>query len=219
MGLGSILGSIAGIGLAPFTGGASMIPTLMGVGGTVGGLADVLGGAAKGSQNQNNESDKIKLLLENAKLNRDKYALSAPGTRLSTGIKASIASNFKPSTLDWGPGGFKPGGVAHGAPLPTRTGGFSGGMANLNPDTKALANQITHDELMSQMQGGSGGGDKAMPTGLGESSTGDKILGGAAMGTSILSVVQRALKGRQSGTTPPYVAPGQSEPWYDTGLG
>jgi hypothetical protein len=42
MGFWSTLGTIGGIAAAPFTGGASMIPTLAAIGGTAGGLADKL---------------------------------------------------------------------------------------------------------------------------------------------------------------------------------
>lgn len=203
---------------APFTGGATL-PIAMS------GLSGVLGGAAKAGQDQNNKADQLKLLLENAKLNRDKFALDAPGERLATSQRANLAANATPSTLDWGPGGFKPGAIAKGqAPLPKWTGGVTGAIANMSPDAKQLSNQTMHDELISQLQGGAsgpnGGSDKTMPTGIGESSTSDKVLGGASLGTSILGLLLGLNKG---GGSKPLDTSGLfgdgSGDWGSTGIG
>lgn len=191
---------------AVFTGGATL-PI------AASGLSGVLGGAAKAGQEQNNKADQLKLLLENAKLNRDKFALDAPATRLQTGLKAGMAAGAAPSTMDWGEKGFVPGAIAKGqAPMPKRTGGPSGALASLagNSDAKQLSNTVLHDQLIAQLRGGTTGGgsrvggdmsagtDSAMPTGIGEESTGDKVLGGASLATSILSMLLKA-KGQQSG--------------------
>lgn len=204
---------------APFTGGATLPIALSG-------LSGVLGGAAKSGQDQNNKADQLKLLLENAKLNRDKFALDAPGERLATSQRANLAANASPSKMDWGPKGFVPGAIAHGqAPMPTRTGGISGALSNMNPEAKALANQTMHDEFISQLQGGISnpkGTDRAMPTGIGEESTGDKVLGGASLGTSILAAILKA-KGLGGGGAQPLDQSGLfgngSGDWGSTGMG
>jgi hypothetical protein len=201
---------------APFTGGATLPIAMSGLGG-------VLGGAGAADTVQGNESDRLKIALENAKLNRDKFALGAPATRLAGGISGSVASNFQPTKVNWGPGGFTPG-IGKSGP-PTITGGGAGALANLSPDARQLANQVTHDELVSQMSGGAsapgGGTDRALPTGIGEGSTTGKVLGGLGLGSSILAAL---LKAKQAGgggsiTDQPYTVPGMTQPWDQTGIG
>lgn len=200
---------------APFTGGATL-PTALS------GLGDILGGAAKSSTAQGNTSDRLKLMLENAKLNRDKFALGAPSTRLSGAIKGSVAGNFQPTKVDWGPGGFTPGAGTRGV-IPKITGGGAGALANLSPDAKTLANQVTHDELVSQMSGGAsapgGGTDKAMPTGIGEPSTGSSILGGLGMGSSILGLLAKLRGGGNGPTDQSGLFGDGSGDWNTTGIG
>lgn len=220
-----ILGFIKALGggiAAPFTGGATLPLALSGV-------SDILGGAAKSGQAQNNQSDQLKLLLENAKLNRDKFALDAPNTRLRTGMAAE-ASNAAPSTMDWGPNGFKPGAIARGeAPMPTRQGGPE---TPLSSDAKQLSNTVLHDQLIAQLRGGTTGGgsrpggdssttgtDLAMPTGIGESSTSDKLLGAGSLGTSVLALLAK-LKGGGGGPqdTSGLFGNGTGD-WQTTGVG
>lgn len=212
---------------APFTGGATL-PIAMD------GLSGVLGGAAKSGQDQNNKSDQLKLLLENAKLNRDKFALAAPGERLSTGMRANLAANAKPSKLNWGPNGFKPGAIARGeAQMPKWEGGPSSGLGdNMSPDAKQLSNTVLHDSLIAQLRGGTtgggsrpggdmntGGSDLAMPKGIGEESTGDKILGGASLGTSILGLLLRLKKGGGAAPDQSGMFGNGEGDWYNTGIG
>lgn len=190
---------------APFTGGATL-PIAMS------GLSDVLGGAAKAGQQQNNSQDQLKLLLEQAKLNRDKFAVDAPGKRLQTSAKASMLGNFQPTKVDWGQGGFKPGAGLEGK-VPTFTGGFS---TPVDDRTKQLSSRIMDEELQSQLQGGPSGGnqDRAMPTGIGQSSTSDKVLGGAAMGTSVLAALLKAFgKGGGGGGNGTYYEPNDANGW------
>lgn len=159
--------------------------------------ASVLGGAAKGEQTQNNINDQAALQQGNLALNRDKFALEAPNTRLAGAIKASLASNFTPRHTEWaGPGSGLQGKV------PTISGGLTGGLANLDPRVKDLANQVMIDELTSQKSGGSSGGgqDRTVPP-VGQSSTGDKILGGASLGTSLLGALFPSL-GKGKAATP-----------------
>lgn len=212
---------------APFTGGATL-PI------AVSGLSGVLGGAAKAGQDQNNKADQLKLLLENAKLNRDKFALDAPGTRLSTGMRAAMAGGAAPSKLDWGSKGFVPGAIARGeAQMPTRTGGASGALAAVrdSPDAKQLSNTVLHDQLIAQLRGGTTGGgsrpggdmntsgsDLAMPQGIGQESTGDKVLGGASLATSILGLLLKARGQGGGGSTNPMDMAGGMD-WADSGVG
>lgn len=158
--------------------------------------AQVLGGAAKGEQTQNNLQDQASLQQGNLALGRDKFALEAPNTRLATAIKASLASNFQPQHTEWaGPGSGLQGKV------PKITGGLSAGLANLDPRVKELSNQVMMDELLGQQQGGPSGGkqDRAVPT-INQSSGADKALGGLSLGTSILGALSPYFKGAKSST-------------------
>lgn len=228
MGVFDFIKAIGGGIAAPFTGGATL-PIAMD------GISGILGGAAKSGQDQNNKGDQLKLLLENAKLNRDKFALDAPGTRLSTGMRANLAANATPSKLDWGPNGFKPGAIARGeAQMPKWTGGASGAMENMSPDARQLANTVMHDELIAQLRGGTTGGgsrpggdlntqgtDLAMDPdvkNVGKPSTGDNILGGLGMGTSILSMLLK-LKGSGGDSSFGGGGGGGGAEWFDEGVG
>lgn len=208
---GATAGTTAGV-TAGTTGGGltgTLANTLISKG--IPAIATALGGAAKGEQQQNNTETNQQLSQEQIQLNRDKYALDAPNTRLATAIKASIASNFQPQHTAWG----GPGSGLKGQ-TPTITGGLSGSLANLDPRTKELANQIMLDELTGQRQGGptGGGQDRALPK-LNQTTTADKVLGGASLGTSILGSVLGATKGRGGNTAPGYT-PAQPGNGYET---
>lgn len=197
MGIGSILGSIGSIAAAPFTGGTSLawLPGVLAAGG---GLADTLGGAAGSAQKQNNTSDTLKLALAQAGLNRDKFALEAPGARLSTGssaaLKAALA-NAGPSKINWG----GPGSGLRGE-IPTTSGGFHDAIGNLknNPNYMSLLDLVGKDSLEAEKRGGASGGNKdaAQPSildGVGESSGFDKALGAGAFGSSILGALGKII--------------------------
>lgn len=223
MGLGSILGAIGGLVAAPFTGGASMIPVLTGVGSTIGGgidaltnsgaasnLSTVLGSAAGGALNQKTQSDLIKLALGNQGLSRQQFATAAPATRLSTGSKAALAaalSKAGPVKVNWG----GPGSGLRGQ-IPTYSGGFSDALASLknDPTYQSLLDLVGKDELKQQQSGGATGGnqDAATPSflnGVGDPSTTGNILGGAGLATGILGALGKSGifgKGDQSGIVP-----------------
>lgn len=176
-------------------------------------MSTVLGGAARSGAASNQVRDTQNINYENAKLNRDKFALTAPGIRAKQSILGSLGSNFTPSTLDWGPGGFHPGGVAGGAPLPTVKGGGVAGMQNLDPSTKALLQEL----IKSNLQNNTNNQDDVMstPPPGGESTT-DKVLGGASMGSTLMSLIAPSILGRaRANTTAPPVpgTPGLS--WDD----
>lgn len=190
MGLLSILGRIGKGALGIATGGVSSA------------LGDVLGGASKSGQAQNNNQDTIKLALQNAQLNRDKYALAAPGVRMNTSIRAAMAKRGTPSSVQWG----GPGSGLRGE-IPQFSGGRKSVYAGLQePDTQGLLDRVIHEQLMGQVAGGPSGGnaDAAMPTNIGQSSTFDKILGGGAFGSSILGAI---LKARGNGNSTPSAVP------------
>lgn len=237
MGVLDFIKMIGGGVAAPFTGGATLPVALDG-------LSGILGSAAKTGQDQNNKADQLQLLLENAKLNRDKFALDAPGQRLSTGMRANVAANAQPASLDWGPAGFKPGAIAHGqAPMPHWTGGPSSGLgASMSPDAKQLSNQVMHDELVAQLRGGTTGGGTGAKQGdgsllrpgakedgtgtdlamdpklaqIGQPSTGDNVLGGLGVGTSILALLSKLRGGNSQMPTGGGTSGGN---WYDEGVG
>lgn len=211
MGIGSILGAIGGLVAAPFTWGTSLawLPAALGAGG---GLADVLGGAAKSGQTQNNTNDQEQIALANAKTARLKAALDAPGERLKQSVGASLLNNWTPQKTTWG----GPGSVARGQPI-TISGGVGQGLQNLDPATKALSQRTIQDELASQISGGPTGGnqDMAMPQ-VGQSSTFDKVLGGAGFGSSILAALLKA-KGANAGGGGDMGYP--TDGWDMTGVG
>lgn len=196
MGIGSILGAIGSVAAAPFTGGTSLawLPGVIGAGGA---LADTLGGAAKAGQTQNNTSDMLKLALANTGLNRDKFALEAPGTRLSTGSSAALKAALAtagPTKINWG----GPGSGLRGE-IPTTSGGVHDAIGNLknNPDYMNLLKTVGSDELAAEKRGGASGGnaDAAQPSilnGVGQSSGADKALGFGAFGSSILAALGKA---------------------------
>lgn len=199
MGLGSILGTIGGIIGAPFTGGSSLAwgPMLGGLGEDIvgsiknGGLPDTLTGAAKGGLTAQQQQDALKVALANANTSRMGTAAALPGKRLSTSVKAGMTSRAAPAKISWG----GPGSGLRGE-IPTTSGGFHDTVTPTG-ETKQLSDQIMHDELLSQLQGGpsapGGGTDMAMPE-VGQETTGDKILGGAGLGTSILSSILKGSK-------------------------
>lgn len=196
MGLGSILGAIGSIAAAPFTGGTSLawLPGVIGAGGA---LADTLGGAAKAGQAQNNTSDLLKLALAREGLSRDKFALDAPGTRLSTGSSAAIKAALAkagPSHTNWG----GPGSGLRGE-IPTTSGGIHDAISSLksNPNYMSLLDTVGKDELAGEKRGGASGGnmDAAQPSilnGVGQSSGADKALGFGALGSSILGALGKS---------------------------
>jgi hypothetical protein len=145
-------------------------------------LSPILGGAAANAQNQNNINDRNNL-------ERSQILLGAPQKRLNTSVNASITANAKPVQIRSGPSPF-----AH-APAGSSMIHFDNSLspALIGGDTKALANQIMHDELTAQMRP-----DQGIPE-VGQSSLGDKVLGGAALGSSILGAGPSILSGWGSG--------------------
>lgn len=141
-------------------------------------LSTVLGKAAGSAQEANRFRDTSSIAAEGAKLARDKFAAAAPQQRLGNSVKASMLLNAKPQTVSWG----GPGSGLNGQ-IPTFSGGPADALGNLDPQTKELAQSILKNELVAQLKGG----DSEMPymKDFGKTSLSDKLLGGAALGTSI----------------------------------
>lgn len=173
-------------------------------------LISVLGGASKAGAENDLRQDQLRTLMEQTRLNRDKFALEAPGTRLATSTRASLTGNYQPSSIDWGGGAstFTPGFGLQGK-TPTFHSSFEKGMSNLNPETKSLSDQVSHDMLVGQQRGGETGGGNNLPLPfvgskadtygtdkmmmpLGQdkgSGVGSKLLGGASTGLSVLQAL------------------------------
>lgn len=155
-------------------------------------LAAVLSRAAASAQSSNQVRDSQNLsaygMHENAKAAQDRFALAAPGSRLSTSMRASLAGNFSPTKFNWnGPGSGLRG------EIPTFSGGVREGMTNLDPQTKELAQQVIHDQLLAQMRGGLSGQGKdyevQQPPMPGQSSALDKLLGGGSTAAAIAAAL------------------------------
>lgn len=170
-----------GAGTAAGAGG-SILGGIKGIAGKVSPYLDklgpVLGNMAKAGAEANANRDRILPSMEAAQLARDKFALDAPGTRMSQSLEASILKNAQPSNVNWA----GPGSGARGQ-VPTFTGGFTGALANLDPETRQLADTVLHKDLQDQLAGG----DDATKwlDQFGHESAMDKIIGGASTGVNI----------------------------------
>jgi hypothetical protein len=204
-----IIGSSAG-GVAPAAAGgaagaggtAGSTGSILGTAGKVGSilgkaenvgkaLSPILGGAASGAQ-QNQQANDL-LQLRGAQL-----GLEAPQQRLNTSVRASIAANAKPVQITTGPSPF-----AHapaGSTMPHFTNSLS--PALLDPGTRSLAQNIIAQQLQEQMSPNHG-----LPT-VGQGSTAGNILGGAALGSSILGGLS-TLRGQGASQPPINIDPGQ----------
>lgn len=161
------------------------------------GLAPVLGGAAKGQQSSQQMQAEINAKNDQTALERYKLKAAAPDLRRQAGVKASMVANSSPVQISRTPG----------------RGGHttvSGGFANpnlINPDTRAMADDMTHQALLTQMGHDS---DIPQPTPMPGGGIMDKVLGGAALGTSALAAIQAAQRGVKP--KPPVPLPGQQPP-------
>lgn len=193
MSLASILGKI----------GKTALGFIPGVGPAIGGIADVLGGAAKSGAQSNQSRDALKVALSNQQLSRDKFAVDAPSARMKNSLQAALAKHATPSTVQWnGPGS----GLRGEVPV------YSGGRKSIydavkEPDTANLMDTVLHDSLIQQQRGGVSGGnmdDKTMdPSELGKTSILDKVMGGGAFGSSLLTALLKGRGGPTSGASTP----------------
>jgi hypothetical protein len=163
-------------------------PGLLGTLSTLGEMGSILGQASSSQLAAKQANDRLNTTLygeqaaaENA---AKKFALTAPGTRLKSSTSASLLNNYQPQSVAWG----GPGSGLKGQ-MPTYSGGVPGGLQNLDPDTRALSQQVIKDQLLSQMKGGRSGENEDLKIpdrpNIGEESRGDKVLGGLATGLSL----------------------------------
>lgn len=197
--------AIGGAGLGTILTAGAASPALAATLGIGGGTSALLGAGAealspilaKAAANQS--QSKITQNTQNA--TRDRMALdrfkeneALPGQRLNTGVRASRVASATPVSVDWkGPGSGLRGEVTH----------FTGGFANPNlvsGDTKQQAQDVAHQMLLKEMQGPTGEAPALTP--LATEGTGDKILGGAALGTSLLGPLLKLRKPLVPGQTP-----------------
>lgn len=179
-------GAAGAAGSAAATGGS--ILSRVGSSKFLTGAADVLGGAARSASQNNaiNDANAVNLYnsQESNQLARDRFALDAPGTRMGQSAKASILSRVKPTTINWG----GPGSGVRGQ-TPTTSGGFRDALQNMDPAVGQLADEVMQQNLANQRANRDG--VTVTPPQIGRSSAGDRLLGGAALGTSILGLLRR----------------------------
>lgn len=194
--LSSLVGLIPGVGPVAKT--------------AIDGLSGVLGGAAKGSQTSQQANDNAKLQKGQLQLSRDKFAVSAPQDRLKAGILASLGKNATPGKVTWG----GPGSGLRGE-IPTYSGGTSSIYSALkDPSVQGLQQSTLDDELSQQLgQHDSSLGDAGD---VGQESTGSKILGAGALGSSILSLL---LKNKKPSAVQPISMGGPSDYYSDDNSG
>lgn len=173
--------SMAGTGI----GASSILGKVGGIASQMTGkVAPILGNMAKSGADANARRDQILPQMESAQLARDKFALDAPGTRLKQSVQGSILKSASPTKVNWG----GPGSGLRGE-VPTFTGGFSGALANIDPQTRALAEQVMHQDLQDQLAG-KDDQTKYLDQ-FGHTSPMDKIVGGASTVASLYSAYKR----------------------------
>lgn len=158
---------------------------LSGVLNTLGDIAPILGEASAGAQDANRQRDLAAVAGEQVKLNRDKFALEAPSTRMDQSTRASALRNVSPTSIAWGGKGSGKAGL-----VPQTTGGAKDILSKLRGDTSPLADTVLAQNLQDQLSGR----DRLMNplmNEVGKESVGDKILGGSAFGASILGALNK----------------------------
>jgi len=175
------------------------INTLANIAGTV---APILTSAAGSAQTQNNTQNQQGLSAQQIARQQQQFALDAPQQRLRTGLAAALGLNAGPASVSWG----GPGSGAKGQ-VPTYSGGILDiGKALQDPSQRSLMQSVLANALSGQQNNT----DSATPflSGVGQSSTGDNILGGAALTSSLLPSVLALLQKKgasgvtQGGSTP-----------------
>lgn len=166
-------------------------------------IAPVLGGMSKERAAATQQNDLNSLSRDRNALGNYEAGLKAPGTRLRTSMGASEIANRQPVGVDWG---------GPGSGLAGKTVKFTGGYANPNlvsPDTKALAEDTMHQEMLSGM-GGQGGPPEITPAH--QDSLADNLIGYGSTAASILGAMN---PGGQDATAAPTPAMGMGNHGYD----
>ena len=178
----------AGTGAATTGAGAGMfgIPGLT-TGNILKAAPSILGGMANRSQQSNQNRDFLQQQRDRNALERYQIGIKAPGLRLGQSRRAAILKNYTPTSVKWGgPGSGLRGETVH----------FSNALTNPNlfkGDVSAQAQDLIHQNMLNQLKHGA---DLPALSEPGRESLGQKILGGAAMGTSILGGINRARTGQ-----------------------
>lgn len=108
--------------------------------------ANILGGALTAAQQNAREKELNQIRRDALQLDRDKYALGAPETRLDTSMHASRILNHEPVKAHWG---------GPGSGLRGETVRFTGGSANPNlidPRTRDLSDDVLNQQLQDQLE-------------------------------------------------------------------
>lgn len=145
----------------------------------------ILGNMSKAAQDANRNRDNNAANNENASVARDKFALSAPGTRMSQSVRASLINNASPSRANWG----GPGSGLRGQTV-NFSGGATQGLESLDPRARNLADDVMTRNLQAQLAGGDD--DTPFLDQIGHESTSDRIIGGLSTGASILQGIRKA---------------------------
>lgn len=168
-------------------------PLLAAIPSIMGGLSSIFGGASKGAREDRILQDQS--LLRRDQLNQDRFRTNEalPGSRLSTSVQASRVKNQSPVKFEWG---------GPGSGLRGETARFTGGHANpdlIDPRTRQQADDVLNQMIQAQMGRKEAPQISAMP----KEGRGSRILGGLALGSSILGGIG-ALGGRGGPGAPDY---------------
>lgn len=165
---------------------AMAIPSILG------GLSSIFGGASKGAREDRILQDQGNLQRDQLNQNRFRINESLPGDRLSTSVRASRVRNAEPVQFQWG----GPGSGLRGE-LPQFTGGHANPNA-IDPRTRTQADDVLDQMIRAQM----GRTEAPQVSQPGRDSRGGRILGGLALGSSILGGIN-ALRPRSRQVAPP----------------
>ena len=153
-GLGKILGIAGGAAFAPFTGGASLIPSLISAGGSV--ASGLAGGAQKGREAQNTAAQDAALFAQRENAAKENSLMGRAGLDLQQrgfgqqsqsdaykkALMSALAMNMQDSQVS---------GVPKGIPVIN----FSGGMrpSAIGAEGKAAAGELQKQAMLKLMNG------------------------------------------------------------------
>lgn len=224
-GLGKVLSIGGGIAAAPFTGGASLIPSILSAGGQI--ASGVAGGRAAGRAaeagiNQNQDENRLRAaqMLEQALQNRaqlelqqKQFGLQAPQARAKNSARGDAMANLQDVKINAGPR----------VNIPQISGGLRPTL--LSQNSRDLGAEMSRQALLGQMEGDQftpmPAPNMPQPTPLPQANGLDtflNILGGVGAGASALN--QSGLLPRQNPyqvKRPPMA--GQPYDWEGQGVG
>jgi hypothetical protein len=222
MGLWADIGMGAGIALAPFTGGASMIPVMMAAGGAMGGLGDAISsgntsGATTAAGNAatvagSAEAARANALIQQATIQqrqdqlnqlRAQLALAAPSLEAKNAARGDVLANAQDATLS---------GLPSYLHVPTISGGLRPSLFSGN--TRALGANMSRNALLNNMSGA----DVPALTPLPQSTSVDTALQGLSLGGGLLNALAGGnafgKSATSGGATTPGAGAGATTPTY-----